>query len=236
MDELFFDKNIKPGLHTLEKEESVHLIKVLRKRKGDIVTFTNGMGLLYDATILEASPKSCLLEVGLGRDVEDSRDFWITMVVAPTKNISRFEWFLEKAVEIGVDEVIPLLTEHVERKNVNIERLEKIVISALKQSQKTSLPVLTDPMNLMEAIAYTSKHHQFLARLDGDDVPHFADAIGEQDSFAIFIGPEGDFSDAEKKLAVENGLLHVHLGPYRLRTETAAICACQTIHLMRRRK
>jgi 16S rRNA (uracil1498-N3)-methyltransferase len=235
IEELYYDRAAAGGMHRLNAEESVHITRVLRKKTGDLIHLTNGLGDLYLAEIIEASPKGCLLSLSRVSELEPQRNYKLRMAVAPTKNISRFEWFLEKAVELGVDELIPLLTEHSERRNINIPRLEKIAVSAMKQSFKLALPEISNPIGLMEALDRLSDGPIFMARLDEDEVPHLADALGNESALGILIGPEGDFSHREKSLALAAGALQVHLGPSRLRTETAALAACHTVHLIRRK-
>lgn len=234
IEELFYDEGAVEGMYRLSQEESQHIVRVLRKKVGDIIHITNGRGDLFLAELLDPTTKGCLLNLQLAHLEQRRRNFSLCMAVAPTKNISRFEWFIEKAIELGVDMIIPLLTEHSERKSINSSRLEKIAIAAMKQSFKLELPKIQPPMSMVEALNLMSDWSIYLARLDEEKVPHLADKLGSESNICILIGPEGDFSVAEKNFAISHGARQVHLGPSRLRTETAALAACHTVHLIRR--
>lgn len=158
------------------------------------------------------------------------RPFSLHMAVAPTKNIARFEWFLEKATEIGVDEITPLICEHSERVHMRVDRLQKIILSAAKQSLKTYLPVLHEPMKFDDFIRLNLPASRFVAYVEESQPLHLKMAYTNGDC-AVLIGPEGDFSKKEMEVAVQNGFTSVSLGPSRLRTETAAIVACHIINI-----
>lgn len=215
----------------LDSEESFHCIKVLRMRTGDSIYLSDGCGNLYEGEILAQDTKHCpvmLLEV-----IPDSgkRTFRIHMAVAPTKNIARFEWFLEKATEIGIDEITPLICEHSERVQIRTERLQKIILSAAKQSLKTYLPVLHEPMKFQEFIALNHPTSRFVAYVEEQQPLHLKNAYKEGDC-VVLIGPEGDFSRKEMDAAINQNFKSVSLGPSRLRTETAAIVACHIINVV----
>lgn len=222
---------------TLPKEEAKHIIRVLRKKEGDKILLTNGKGLLAKAIITLADAKHC--EIFFEEIMQDvgKKSYSITMAVAPTKNNSRYEWFLEKATEIGVDAFVPLLSFHSERKNINKSRLENILVSAMKQSQKTYLPQLTNPMKFSEYICQNRKGLCCIAHCY-DDIPResIKNIYTPKENITVLIGPEGDFSKEEVKEAMNMGYKSIHLGDNRLRTETAGIVACSSIYLINQTK
>lgn len=216
---------------TLGNEESFHCIKVLRMRTGETIHVTDGFGNLYEGQLLAQEIKNCPVmlvtvtpEVGL-------RPFRLHMAVAPTKNIARFEWFLEKATEIGIDEITPLICEHSERVQIRTDRLQKIILSAAKQSLKTYLPVLHEPMKFYDFLKLNHPPSRFVAYVDEHQPLHLKQAYSKGDC-TVLIGPEGDFSQKEMDAAINHGFHSISLGPSRLRTETAAIVACHTINFM----
>jgi 16S rRNA (uracil1498-N3)-methyltransferase len=215
----------------LGNEESYHCIKVLRKRKGDSINLTDGAGNLYEGQILDQDTKNC--QVLLLSVIPDygKRPFRLHMAVAPTKNIARFEWFLEKATEIGIDEITPLVCEHSERVQIRTDRLKKIIVSAAKQSLKTYLPVLHEPIKFEDFIKLNHANSRFVAYVEEKQPLHLKNAYKEGDC-TILIGPEGDFSRKEIESARKSGFISVSLGPSRLRTETAAIVACHSINIV----
>jgi 16S rRNA (uracil1498-N3)-methyltransferase len=214
----------------LGSEESFHCIKVLRMRTGETLHLTDGNGNLYEGQILAQDLKSC--PVMLTSVIPDygKRPFLLHMAVAPTKNIARFEWFLEKATEIGVDEITPLICEHSERVQIRIDRLQKIILSAAKQSLKTYLPVLHEPMKFDDFIKLSQPASKFVAYVEEHQPTHLKTAY-INGNCTVLIGPEGDFSKKEMDNAFQQGFKPVSLGPSRLRTETAAIVACHIINI-----
>ncbi len=215
---------------TLGNEESFHCIKVLRMRNGDKINLTDGKGNLYEGQILGQDTRNCpVMVLSVNKDY-GKRPFSLHMAVAPTKNIARFEWFLEKATEIGIDEITPLICEHSERIQIRIDRLKKILVSAAKQSLKTYMPVLHEPAKLEEFIRMNLPPARFVAYVEELQPMHLKNAYKGGDC-TILIGPEGDFSRKEMDSALKNGFAPVSLGPSRLRTETAAIIACHTINI-----
>jgi len=216
---------------SLGSEESFHCIKVLRMRTGESIFLTDGKGNLYEGQILAQDSKKCpvmLLNVTPG---SGKRDFSLHMAVAPTKNSARFEWFLEKATEIGVDEITPLICEHSERVQIRPDRLNKIILSAAKQSVRTYLPILHEPVKLNEFIRLNHPLARFVAYVEIHQPVHLKTAYQGGDS-VVLIGPEGDFSKKEMENTLAAGFSPVSLGPSRLRTETAAIVACHIINIM----
>lgn len=229
---LFYAPYIVEPKTILADEESNHIVRVLRKSEGDIVFFTDGCGFIYKCVIVDANPHNCCIEIIEKKKGEDKRDFTLHIAIAPTKNTSRFEWFLEKSTEIGVDCIIPLICSHSERKDVKIERLNKVITSAMKQSLKSHHPVLTEKKTFKELVNLPFEGKKFIAYINNDVTLKLSKTYSSGQDALIFIGPEGDFSPEEIKLAVNNGFTPVSLGTSRLRTETAGIVACHTINLI----
>ena len=216
---------------TFDKEESKHIVKVLRKLEGSILHITNGKGFLFICEIILASEKKCVVTIKESQFTE-ARNFRIHMVVAPTKMNDRYEWFLEKAAEIGVDEITPIICDHSERKIIKTERFDKILISAMKQSNQMYLPVLNEPIKLTDFLSKEISGQKFIAHCEETDKVELKDRIEKQQHYTLLIGPEGDFSTNEINKALASGYLPVALGNTRLRTETAAIVGCHTFALL----
>jgi len=215
---------------TFDKEESKHIVKVLRKLEGSILHITNGKGFLFICEVILASEKKCVVKINESKFTEP-RNFRIHMVVAPTKMNDRYEWFLEKAAEIGVDEITPIICDHSERKIIKTERFDKILISAMKQSNQMYLPILNEPIKLTDFLSKEINGQKFIAHCEETDKVELKDRVETQQNYTLLIGPEGDFSTNEINKALENGYLPVALGNTRLRTETAAIVGCHTLVL-----
>ena len=244
--ELFYTDNISAGSCTLPEEESVHCVKVLRHKAGDEVFVIDGEGTLLRCSLLDASPKAARLIVLDAQKGWGSHPYHLTMAVCPTKNIDRYEWFAEKATELGFDCLVPTIGEHSERRTVKDERLRKILLSAAKQSLKASIPQVSETVSVSDFIRShrDSQATKLIAYCFEDpDVPRISikdvlqSSILSSDASAqscpqiiILIGPEGDFSRQEAALALECGFRPVHLGASRLRTETAAITAVQAVY------
>ena len=212
-------------------EESNHIVKVLRKKEGDNLLITNGRGYVFEAEIIIADAKKCKAQIT--STTKKHRDMsWFHLVVAPTKSNDRFEWFLEKATEIGVDEITPIICEHSERKIVKPERMEKVIQSAMKQSMQAYLPKLNPAVSYKEFMGHPREGLLFIAHCAEDEKLELKRGVAPDKDITILIGPEGDFSRAEIENAYENGFLPVSLGKNRLRTETAAIVACSTVNLI----
>lgn len=213
-----------------DKEESKHIVKVLRKSEGSILHITNGKGFLFICEVILASEKKCVVKINESQFTEP-RNFRVHMVVAPTKMNDRYEWFLEKAAEIGVDEITPIICDHSERKIIKTERFDKILISAMKQSNQMYLPILNEPIKLTDFLSKEISGQKFIAHCEETDKVELKDRIETQQNYTLLIGPEGDFSTNEINKALTNGYLPVALGNTRLRTETAAIVGCHTFVL-----
>ncbi|MBT8178315.1 MAG: 16S rRNA (uracil(1498)-N(3))-methyltransferase [Eudoraea sp.] len=234
--QLFYSANLDQSVSqfVFPEEESRHIVKVLRKQVGDKLQITNGKGYLFTAEILVADPKSCKAAI-VKTTKKHQKMYRLHMVVAPTKNMDRFEWFLEKVTEIGVHEITPIICEHSERKVLKLPRLEKIMQSAMKQSLRTYLPKLNEPLTYDEFIKREHEGLLFIAHCQEEEKMELVRRVAPDKDITILIGPEGDFSEKEIDLAYENGFYPVSLGDARLRTETAAIVACSTVAIINSR-
>lgn len=216
---------------TFNEEESKHIVKVLRKKEGDILHITNGKGYLFEAKIVTINPKKCKAEIST-TDKKHQKRYWFHLVVAPTKMNDRFEWFLEKATEIGINEITPIICENSERKVVKLARMEKIIQSAMKQSLQTFLPKLNAPLTYKEFMTKTHEGLLFIAHCEDEEKSDLKRRVAPDKDVTILIGPEGDFSKTEIKQAYKNGFLPISLSENRLRTETAAVVACTTVNMI----
>jgi len=229
--QLFYVPNISGIEVVLDETESKHAVKVLRLSVGDSVQLIDGKGGFYQAEITDAYQKKCKLAIVSSNQEFGKKDFHLHIAIAPTKNIDRFEWFLEKTTEIGIDEITPLLASHSERKTVNPERLEKILVSAMKQSLKAYLPKLNNLTAFNKLVVSNKTENKYIAYCDDIQKTHLKDLATKGKDTLILIGPEGDFSPEEVQIAIENGFKVVSLGDARLRTETAGIVACHIVNL-----
>lgn len=229
--QLFYAPDIKDKTYTLNEEESKHCIRVLRLAIGDEIMLIDGKGGLFKTRITSPEPKRCMVEVYESTLEFEKRNHYLHIAIAPTKNIERFEWFLEKATEIGIDEITPLLCEHSERKVVNNERLEKIIISAVKQSVKAYVPKLNPMATFKQFIQANTADNLFIAHCATRELSHLKNEVKAFGKCTILIGPEGDFSPEEIKHAIQNNYKEISLGTSRLRTETAGVVACHIVNL-----
>jgi 16S rRNA (uracil1498-N3)-methyltransferase len=228
--QLFYNPDIDETTETFsfDKEESRHIIKVLRKKDSDILHVTNGLGFLFETAITLASDNKCIVEV-LSITKSPEPKFRLHLAVAPTKMNDRFEWFLEKATEIGIQEITPVFCDRSERKTINLERFEKIILSAMKQSNETYLPKLNEAISFKEFVKQKNEGLQLIAHCEETDKKSLKEVLKPNESVTMLIGPEGDFSEKEIALALENNFQPVALGNTRLRTETAAVVACHSV-------
>jgi 16S rRNA (uracil1498-N3)-methyltransferase len=230
--QLFYIPEIAGSNITLSPSESKHAIKVLRLVTGDTVRIIDGRGGFYKARIVDQNYKKCTIEIIETQQEFGKRDFHLHIAIAPTKNIDRLEWFIEKATEIGIDEITPLLTEHSERKIVKPERLEKIIISAIKQSIKAYKPKLNEMTPFSKLISTYFAGEKYIAHCYEEERPNLINRVTKGNDVLILIGPEGDFSPDEVRQAWEAGFTGVSLGESRLRTETAGVVACHIVNLV----
>lgn len=230
--QLFFNPNISEEVKeiTLDKEESRHIVKVLRMMDGDKFKITNGKGSFFNAEITNPNPKACLVKI-ISEEIQNPLPYQLHLAVAPTKLNDRFEWFLEKATEIGISEITPIFCDHSERKAIKRERYEKIIQGAMKQSLKAYLPILNPAISFREFLESKAKENtlKFIAHCEETDKKSLKSKLVPKESVLILIGPEGDFSSHEIKLSIKSGFIPVSLGNTRLRTETAAIVACHSV-------
>lgn len=224
--QLFYAPDITLPLYELPEEESRHCVKVLRMTRGSALYLTDGRGNLYRAELADVSAAKCTARIVETVPEFEKRGYSLTMAVAPTKNIDRFEWFLEKATETGVDRIIPIECDHSERRVIKPGRQEKVITSAVKQSLKAYHPRLDDITPVKEIMEAPFEGRKLIAHCR-EDFPRvfIGDAVGKGGETLILIGPEGDFSKEEIELAYKNGFTGVSLGTSRLRTETAALAA-----------
>ncbi len=241
--ELFYAYKVGGGLAYMDAEESYHCVRVLRHRAGDSINVIDGKGALLHCVLSEVSPAAATASIVSEESGWGGHPYYLRMAVCPTKNIDRYEWFVEKAVELGVDEIIPVIGEHSERRNVRTDRLQKIALSAAKQSLKGAVPSVAEPMTVLDFVGAGQDGLRLIAYCSDDVAPRgsILDALAaafpavETPSHAaakvtVLIGPEGDFSQDEVRSALDAGFIPVHLGPSRLRTETAAITAVEAAY------
>jgi 16S rRNA (uracil1498-N3)-methyltransferase len=238
--ELFYSTQMENGLCTLTEEESRHCAKVLRHNVGDTINVIDGCGSLLECRIIECG-KKVVCSVERVQENFGTHNYHLTMAVCPTKNIDRYEWFLEKATEMGIDEVVPVIGEHSERRIIKPERLEKILVSAAKQSLKGAIPVLRDAVSVKQFIkeCAAAEGVKLIAYCGEQEKVTLAQAVQKAVAanpgaprITILIGPEGDFSPAEVEAAIGAGFSPLTLGDSRLRTETAAVAAVAGVYFM----
>ncbi|MBS1951691.1 MAG: 16S rRNA (uracil(1498)-N(3))-methyltransferase [Cytophagales bacterium] len=226
---LFYQPNIPEGIHYLDRDESHHAVRVMRLGEKQTIDLTDGRGLFYVAKITRADPKKCEFEIIEKKQIA-RRDFQVHIAIAPTKNADRMEWFVEKVTEIGVDQISFMFCKNSERKVINCERIEKVAVSAMKQSQQAWLPKINDMVSFKEIFSMNADQ-KFIAYVDASNPRHLQSAAKPEKNYLILVGPEGDFSKDELELALQNGFEKVSLGANRLRTETAALVSCQILNL-----
>ena len=231
---LFYTPDLDPEFFSLSEEETRHITKVLRLTEGDHIFLTDGLGNMCEAVILNAREKKCLVQCGPIKHEYDKRPFYLHIAIAPTKNMDRLEWFLEKATEIGIDEITPLFCSHSERTHIKTDRLRKVVIAALKQSIKAYLPKVNEPVQFQKFISNSWKGSKFIAYCETGNEAELQKVYQKGSGALIMIGPEGDFSPAEVDQAIKQDFIPISLGKSRLRTEKAGVVACHTIDLLNR--
>ena len=237
--ELFYAYEVNGRFCRLDAEESSHCVRVLRHRAGDEVDVIDGQGTLYHCRLTQDSPKGAEAEILSQQADWGAHPYRLTLGCCPTKNNDRFEWFVEKATELGVDRIVPLIGEHSERKVYKTERALRIALSATKQSLKARIPEIAEPLSVKDFLCHSERSEeslQLIAYCFEDEthprqsIRQVLDASGARD-ITVLIGPEGDFSPEEASQALANGYIPVHLGASRLRTETAAVTAVEAVYL-----
>jgi len=228
---LFYQANIADGINQLEEEESKHVQRVLRLSVGDTIHVTNGKGFLYEAQLTPITTKSSSFKI-VNKTVFPPANYSIHIAIAPTKNADRIEWFVEKAVELGIQQISFILCDNSERKSINLERIEKKAISAMKQSGQYHLPRINNIKPFKEFIQSAKEEELFIGFVDEQNPSHLQTTATPGKTYLILIGPEGDFSKNELALALQLNCKKVSLGANRLRTETAGIAACHILNLV----
>jgi len=228
---IFYVPDINLG-QVLSEEESQHAVRVLRLQAGNEIEVVDGVGGFYKAVITNPHPKHCSFEIKETILDYGKRDYKLHIAIAPTKNIERFEWFLEKCVEIGIDEITPLVCRFSERKIIKPDRLEKIIVSAAKQSIKAYFPKLNPMVNFDEFIKSEHTAQKFIAHCYEGDKKLLQNVYQKPLDVIVLVGPEGDFTPEEVQKAMKNGYQPISLGNSRLRTETAGVVACHTVVMM----
>ena len=225
--QLFYTNNTESEF-TLTSEESKHITKVLRKKEGDTLQFTNGKGQLLIAEITTSDIRKTKVRISEKIEKEKQHNYYLHIAISPTKNMDRFEWFLEKATEIGVDEITPIICHHSERKIVKTERGNRILLSAMKQSLKHHLPKLNEAVSFKDFIKQDFEGSKYIAHCEEGEKTELRKEKKEN-RILILIGPEGDFSVTEIEKSIENNYKAISLGNSRLRTETAGLVSVTTI-------
>ena len=231
--QIFYAPDISGDTYTLDEKESRHIIRVLRMTKGTCVRLIDGKGNLYEGIINNADQKKCSIKItGVTKEFE-KRDYKLHIAISPLKNSDRFEWFIEKSVEIGIDEITPLICRNTEKPGIRTERSNNLIISAMKQSLKTNKTVLNDACIFNDFISKNFNGIKMIAHCNESIARNkISEVYSKKEDAIILIGPEGDFSNEEVKIAIENTFIPVHLGTSRLRTETAGIAACHSIYFI----
>jgi len=231
--QIFYAPDITGDTYTLDEKESKHIIRVLRKIKGADVRLIDGKGNLYEGIISNPDQNKCIIVItGKVKDFE-KRNYRLHIAISPLKNPERFEWFIEKSVEIGIDEITPLICKNTEKPGIKSERVNNLIISAMKQSLKATKTVLNEPSSFKDFISMDLKGILMIANCnDSIKRSRISDVYSKNENALILIGPEGDFSKEEIDSAINREFVPVHLGLSRLRTETAGIAACHSIYFI----
>ncbi len=231
--QIFYAPDIEGNYHTLDENESKHLVRVLRETAGTPVQLIDGKGNLYQGFIKTASPKACKIEITAVINDFGKRNYRLHMAISPLKNTDRTEWFIEKSVELGIDEITPVICSRTEKRMIRTERINSIIVSAMKQSLKTFRPVFHPPVQFSEFIGKEFDGIRMIAHCNtGFERSSIKDVYTRSGDAVILIGPEGDFTEEETAAALSGGFLSVHLGGSRLRTETAGVAACHSVYFI----
>jgi 16S rRNA (uracil1498-N3)-methyltransferase len=231
--QIFYAPDIHGNSYTLDEKESKHLIRVLRMTKGSNVRLIDGKGNLYKGIISNPDHNKCTIDIkGKTKDFE-KRNYRLHIAISPLKNPERFEWFVEKSVEIGIDEITPLICKNTEKPGIKSDRVNNLIISAMKQSLKAKKTVLNEPCSFKDFVSNDLNGIRMIAHCDAStERKKISEVCSKNTNSIILIGPEGDFSREEVTSAITMGFIPVHLGPSRLRTETAGVAACHSIYFI----
>lgn len=232
--QLFYTTDIRGNIAYFDETESRHLTQVLRRKVGDAVQLTDGLGHLFSGEILEVGKRTCAVAIQETINNFEARPFSLHVAIAPTKNMDRFEWFLEKATEIGIDEITPLICKRSERTVVKTERLKGVLASAMKQSLKAFLPTIHEAVDFQQFMKqkFSESDQKFIAYCNDSERHPLSKMYEKSKNCVLLIGPEGDFTEAEVAMAFKQNFVGVSLGNSRLRTETAGVVACHTVNLL----
>ena len=231
--QIFYAPGITERICVLDKNDSRHCIRVLRMSKGDVVKLIDGQGNLYEGTIIDPDPVKCRIDITGVLSSFEKRDYRLHIAISPLKNPERFEWFIEKSVEIGVDEITPVVCINTEKPGIKTDRINNLIISAMKQSVKAYRPVLNDPLSFADFIKLDLKGIRMIAHCKQIGERFKIEEVYKKGHDAvILVGPEGDFSEEEIAFAKKNDFKPVHLGRSRLRTETAGVAACHSVYFL----
>ena len=227
---MFYGAPSGDGFATLTEEDSAHCIRVLRNKTGDQIFFTDGKGNYYRGSIVSADPKKCSVNILETTPEYGKRNYSLHIAIAPTKNSDRLEWFLEKATEIGIDTITPVICQHSERRVLKTDRLQKVLLSAMNQSLKTYLPRINEPVPLEEFFRQKSEGQKFIC--SGSAGLSLKSQLASGLHYTVLVGPEGDFTESDIISAEKNNYVPVNLGPSRMRTETAGLVICSVVSLL----
>lgn len=232
--QLFFTTDIRGNFAYFDETESRHLTQVLRRKVGDTVQLTDGRGTLFSGEIIEVGKRTCVVAIQNAITNFEARSFRLHIAIAPTKNMDRIEWFLEKATEIGIDEITPLICKRSERNVIKTERLKGVLASAMKQSLKTFLPIIHEAVDFQQFMKqkFVEDEQKFIAYCNDAERHPLSKMYQKSKNCVLLIGPEGDFTESEVAAAFKQNFVGVSLGNSRLRTETAGVVACHTINLL----
>ncbi len=232
--QLFYNPEINSSIteFVFNKEESRHIVRVLRKKEGDLLYITNGKGFLFKVQIINANDKKCLAQITSFEEKDKNWNYHLHIAIAPTKMNDRFEWFLEKATEIGIDEITPIICDNSERKVIKSERMLKVLVSAVKQSLKYQVPKFNQPIKFSDFIKKDLKGIKLIAHCENSEKSTLKNLIKNKQNITVLIGPEGDFSFKEIDIALQHQYIPLSLGKSRLRTETAGIVVCNTVSII----
>jgi len=231
--QVFYAPDVSGDTHILDEKESRHIIRVLRMKKGASVRLIDGKGNLYEGIITDTDQRKCAIGIVSVTKNYEKRSYRLHIVISPLKNTERFEWFVEKSVEIGIDEITPLICRNTEKPGMKTERIQNIIISAMKQSLKAQKTILNEPCLFGDFLKRNNEGIVMLAHCsDNIERKGIAEVYKKGEPAVIMIGPEGDFSEEETAMAVKKGIIPIHLGNSRLRTETAGFAACHSVYFI----
>jgi len=230
--QIFYAPDITGNSYTLDENESKHIIRVLRMKRGTAVRLIDGSGNLYEGVIDNPDQRKCTVTITEIIEDFEKRNYKLHIAISPLKNPERFEWFIEKSVEIGIDEITPLICHNSEKQSIKPERINNIIISAMKQSLKATGTILNPPVKFEDFINNAGSGLRMIAHCNESSRIKISDVCSKAENAIILIGPEGDFCEEEIRKASENGFISIHLGNSRLRTETAGVAACHSIYFI----